>query len=87
MTPTTGTEPRTAAALAARRRTSQGAVQRVHDALTRLRREKAQVSVSAVARRARVSRTFLYDNPEARADPGIPPSKTTSERHRGASGR
>ena len=34
---------------------------------TRLRREKAQVSVAAVARRADVSRTFLYDNPEARA--------------------
>ncbi|MGH3685692.1 MAG: DUF6262 family protein [Pseudonocardiaceae bacterium] len=67
MTTTTGTEPRTAAALAARRRTSQDAIQRVHDALTRLRREKAQVSVAAVARRARLSRTFLYDNPDARA--------------------
>ncbi|MDO0910553.1 hypothetical protein QQM39_06680 [Streptomyces sp. DT2A-34] len=31
-----------------------------------LRREKAQISVAAVARRADVSRTFLYDNPEAR---------------------
>ena len=60
-------EPRTAAALAARRRKTETALQRVHEAIARLRREKAQVSVAAVARRADVSRTFLYDNPEARA--------------------
>ena len=36
-------------------------------AITRLRREKTQVSVAAVARRAHVSRTFLYDHPDARA--------------------
>jgi chromosome segregation ATPase len=42
-------------------------LQRVHDALTRLRREKTPVSVAAVARRAGVSRTFVYDNPDARA--------------------
>ncbi|MWA07919.1 DUF6262 family protein [Streptomyces sp. BA2] len=59
-------EPRTAAALAARRRKTDIAVQRIHDALARLRREKAQISVAAVARSANVSRTFLYDNPEAR---------------------
>jgi hypothetical protein len=59
-------EPRTAAALAARRRTTQDAVSRVHDAIARLRREKVPTSVAAIARRAGVSRTFLYDNPEAR---------------------
>ncbi|WP_055495008.1 DUF6262 family protein [Streptomyces sp. TP-A0356] len=59
--------PRTAAALAARRQKTEAALQRVHKAIARLRREKAQVSVAAVARRADVSRTFLYDNPEARA--------------------
>ncbi|WP_103534747.1 DUF6262 family protein [Streptomyces sp. SM11] len=59
-------EPRTAAALAARRRKTETALQRVHEAVARIRREKAQVSVAAVARRADVSRTFLYDNPEAR---------------------
>lgn len=58
---------RTAAALAARRRSTETALKRVHEAITRLRREKAQVSVAAVARRADVSRSFLYDNPEARA--------------------
>lgn len=31
-----------------------------------VRRQKAQVSVAAVARRAAVSRTFLYGNSEAR---------------------
>ncbi|MBT2527570.1 hypothetical protein J7E91_19605 [Streptomyces sp. ISL-99] len=60
-------EPRTAAALAARRRKTEAALKRVHQAIARLRREKAQVSVAAIARRADVSRTFLYDNVEARA--------------------
>jgi chromosome segregation ATPase len=59
--------PRTAAATAARRRTTEAALGRVHDALARLRREKAPVSVVTVALRAQVSRTFLYDNAEARA--------------------
>ncbi|MBT2453024.1 hypothetical protein J7F03_39570 [Streptomyces sp. ISL-43] len=59
-------EPRTAAALAARRHKTETSLQRVREAIVRLRREKAQVSVAAVARRADVSRTFLYDNPEAR---------------------
>lgn len=64
---TTVPEPRTAGALAARRRGTEAAVQRVHEALQRLRRDKARISVAAVARRADVSRTFLYDNPEARS--------------------
>ncbi|MFM9578151.1 DUF6262 family protein [Streptomyces caniscabiei] len=64
---TTAPAPRTTAALAARRQKTGAALQRVHDAVARLRREKAQVSVAAVARRADVSRTFLYDNAEARA--------------------
>ncbi|MFE3527057.1 DUF6262 family protein [Streptomyces sp. NPDC059161] len=53
--------------MAARRRKTETALERVHQAITRLRREKAQVSVAAVARRANVSLTFLYDNAEARA--------------------
>ena len=60
-------ELRTAAAVAARRRSTETAIGRVREAITRLRREKTQISVAAVARRANVSRTFLYDNPEARA--------------------
>jgi chromosome segregation ATPase len=60
-------EPRTAAALAARRSRTDSALRRVHESIARLRGEKARVSVAAVARRADVSRTFLYDNPETRA--------------------
>jgi Family of unknown function (DUF6262) len=67
MNSTTVPEPRTSAALAARRRKTETALQHVHEAIARLRREKAQISVATVARRADVSRTFLYDNPEARA--------------------
>ncbi|MFB8242395.1 DUF6262 family protein [Kitasatospora purpeofusca] len=63
---TTVPDPRTAAALAARRRGTDTALARVHESIARLRREKAQVSVAAVARRANVSRTFLYTNAEAR---------------------
>ena len=57
----------TEAALAARRNATEAALKRVHDAITRLRREKDQVGVAAIARRAGVSRTFLYGNPDARA--------------------
>ena len=56
----------TAAALAARQRATEAALKRVHDAITRLRREKTQVTVAAISRRAGVSRTFLYSNPDAR---------------------
>jgi integrase len=68
MTTSTVPEPRTAAALAARRSTTQAALGRVRDAISRLRKEKIPVSVAAVGRRAGVSRTFLYENPEARGE-------------------
>ncbi len=58
---------RTAAATGARRRAAQDALGRVRDAIRQIKREKAQPSVAAVARRAGVSRSFIYDNPEARA--------------------
>jgi hypothetical protein len=62
---TNSTENRTAAAIAANSRRTQAAVDRVQRALTDLRRDRAQVTIAAVARRAGVSRTFLYDNPTA----------------------
>lgn len=58
--------PRTAAALAARHRNTQAALVRVRDTIARLRREKTPVSVAVVARRAGVSRTFLYTNLDAK---------------------
>ncbi|MGW2569271.1 DUF6262 family protein [Streptomyces sp. NPDC001537] len=86
MKTTTVPGPRTAAALAARRRKTETALDRVHEAIARLRREKTQISVAAVARRADVSRTFLYDNPEARnaiasamAEAGEPRARTLAE--------
>lgn len=60
-------QPQTAAALEARRATTQAAHQRVHHVLAQIRRDKAPITVAAIARRAGVSRTFLYTNPEARA--------------------
>ncbi|MEH0633579.1 DUF6262 family protein [Streptomyces bottropensis] len=73
--------PRTAAALASRRRRTEAAIQRVHDAIARLLREKSQVNVAAVARRADVSRTFLYDNPEART--AVATAMAETGEHRG----
>ncbi len=64
---TGGDGGRTAAAVAARRHTTQAALERVRDVLSRMRREKTPVTVAAVSRRAGVSRTFLYSNTEARA--------------------
>lgn len=59
--------PRTAAANQARRQSTQQMLHRVQDAIAVLRRQKAPVSVAAIARRAGVSRTFLYENPDARS--------------------
>ena len=64
---TGGDGGRTAAAVAVRRRSTQAALARIRDVLARMRREKTPVTVAAVSRRAGVSRTFLYSNPQARA--------------------
>src|SRR5258705_12397532 len=66
MTEPARSAPRTAAALAARHRDTQAALGRVRDTIARLRREKTPASAAAVARRADVSRTFLYTNPDAK---------------------
>jgi outer membrane murein-binding lipoprotein Lpp len=63
----TGPQPRTAAANAARRAATQAKVQRVRDAITQLRRREQPITYPAVALTAAVSRTFLYENPDARA--------------------
>ncbi|WP_030021171.1 DUF6262 family protein [Streptomyces monomycini] len=59
--------PRTAAALEARRQRTQTKLSQVRSAIAELKRQKAPVSVAAIVRRAVVSRTFLYENPAARA--------------------
>ncbi|MGW4113501.1 hypothetical protein ACWEFJ_21750 [Actinosynnema sp. NPDC004786] len=58
---------RTTAAIQARRSNTEMMLERVRDALRHIRRERARVTIAAVARRAEVSRTFLYQNVEARA--------------------
>jgi hypothetical protein len=75
-------QPRTAAALAARRRDARAALDRVHEAITRLRRDKTPVSVAAVARRAEVSRTFLYTNSDAKTTVAKAIRETTAQRDR-----
>jgi hypothetical protein len=62
----TDASQRTAAATAARRRASQTMLDRVEDALRRMHRDGVPITVRAIARRADVSRTFLYQNPDAR---------------------
>jgi hypothetical protein len=58
---------RTAAAIKARQAAGDQMLQRITQVLRQMRREHAQVTVAAVARRACVSRTFLYQNTKARA--------------------
>jgi predicted nucleic acid-binding Zn-ribbon protein len=60
-------EPQTAAAIESRRAAIAAMIQRVDQALQQMRREHAPVTPAAVARRTGVSRSFLYQNAEARA--------------------
>jgi Family of unknown function (DUF6262) len=57
----------TAAAIEARREASAKMLQRIDQAVRQMRREGARITVAGVARRADVSRTFLYQNDKARA--------------------
>jgi predicted nucleic acid-binding Zn-ribbon protein len=57
---------RTRAAIQARRSNTEQMLQRVRGALRQMRRDHIAVQTAAVARRADVSRTFLYQNDEAR---------------------
>ena len=59
--------PRTAAAIQTRRLDTEHELTRVREAITVLRRQKAPITSAALARRAGVSRTFLYENTDARA--------------------
>ncbi|MGW2651712.1 DUF6262 family protein [Streptomyces sp. NPDC001393] len=58
---------RTDAAIQARRRATQEMLERLQTALAAMARDHAPVTVAALARTARVSRTFLYQNQQARA--------------------
>ncbi|WP_404781826.1 DUF6262 family protein [Streptomyces pristinaespiralis] len=58
---------RTDAAVRARRQAAQEMLQRLQTALAAMARDHTPVTVAALARTARVSRTFLYQNQQARA--------------------
>jgi hypothetical protein len=77
---------RTAAANQARHRSTQHKIQRVEDVLKRMRQDEIPVTYPAVARRAFVSRTFLYDNPAARALMEDVITRHADQRQRGRTG-
>jgi hypothetical protein len=58
---------KTAAANQARRKRTEEKLRHIADTITQLQRHKIPVTYPAVAARAGVSRTFLYDNPAARS--------------------
>jgi chromosome segregation ATPase len=62
-----GEAARTAAATQARRTGIAAMIQRVGRALQQMQRERAAITSAAVSRRAGVSRSFLYQNTDARA--------------------
>lgn len=74
------TPDRTAAAVEARRRATEQKLHQVRGAIAELRRHKTPVTYPAVARRAAVSRTFLYENPGARALISEAITKTAAQR-------
>src|SRR6266702_4779883 len=57
---------RTAAANQARRKRTEDKLRAVADAIQQMHRRRLPVTYPAIASRAGVSRTFLYDNPAAR---------------------
>ncbi len=61
-----GDATRTKAAIQARRNNTEQMLQRVRDALRQMRRDHIPAQTAMVARRAEVSRTFLYQNEQAR---------------------
>lgn len=67
MTAQDGEAARTAAATQARRTGIAAMIQRVDRALQQMQRERAAITSAAVSRRAGVSRSFLYQNADARA--------------------
>jgi chromosome segregation ATPase len=64
---TTPASTKTHAANRARQQRTAESLERIEQALTRMSRDGAPITYLAVARRARVSRTFLYQNIQAKA--------------------
>jgi hypothetical protein len=60
------TSQQTRGALLARRARTEASLAGVREIVDRMLKDKTPITMAAVARQAGVSRTFLYDNPEAR---------------------
>jgi hypothetical protein len=82
------TASQTAAAVAARRHQTGQKLTRVEKAISQLGREHARITVRAIAQRADVSSTFLYENQAARtlvqtaaAANAANPDRTAEESH------
>ncbi|MFC9674461.1 DUF6262 family protein [Streptomyces sp. NPDC056949] len=75
----------TEAAIAARRQQTKDKLGRVERAIAQLRRERRRLAVRAIAERAEVSATFLYENAEARAlvQQAVVDSKSRHDRRMG----
>lgn len=58
--------PRTAQALQARQQRTEASLHRIKETVAHLEKTKTPITVSAVARHADVSRTFLYEHAQAR---------------------
>ncbi|MGW4595354.1 DUF6262 family protein [Streptomyces sp. NPDC004457] len=76
---------RTDAAVRARRRATQEMLKRLQTALAAAARDHMPVTIAALARTARVSRTFLYQNQQARAL--IEQAKRTDRPHHAVSNK
>ncbi|MEV0536206.1 DUF6262 family protein [Kitasatospora sp. NPDC050463] len=72
----------TAAAIAARRRQTEQKLEQIKTAIGQLRRERSRLTVRAIAQRADVSVTFLYENTDARAlvQHGVTDSRARQDR-------
>lgn len=73
----------TTAAIAARRQQAEQKVAAVEKAIGQLRRERGRLAVRAIAERAGVSATFLYENTTARAlvKHAVADSRSRHDRH------
>jgi hypothetical protein len=77
----------TAAANQARKRRTEDKLRHVADAISQLQRRKLPVTYPAIAARAAVSRTFLYDNPAARDLVTAAVTRTGEQRRHDAASR
>jgi uncharacterized coiled-coil protein SlyX len=77
------TSQQTRGALLARRARTEASLAGVREIVDRMLKDKTPITMAAVARQAGVSRTFLYDNPEARQIIATATAKAAGRRAKG----